>query len=213
MAEITGHVPLRGVRGRVRIYLDEEYALTVSAKSAGSTDLQLGQAVDRETILNMVGEDEKRRALHAALYYLGRAERSRAQVVRYLEAREYPPGIIEGAMEKIDGYGYVNDARFAGMLLRDRAKVKGKSKRAIRYEMLGKGLDAHTIEDTMAQYDDGDELKNAVRTARKYYTRNQDDKAAFKRKAGAALARRGYDWEVIRQALHAVQDGEYEEEM
>jgi regulatory protein len=212
MPEITGLVPLRGLKSRVRIFLDEEYAFTVSEKNIARMDLQVGHIIDPENILETVGDDEKNRALNTALYYLGRAERSRAQVVRYLEAREYLPGIIESVTEKIDGYGYVNDARFASILINDRAKVRGKSRRAIKYEMLEKGLDAQTIENAMAQYDHRDEMKNAMHIARKYYTKNECKKADFERKAGAALARRGYDWDVIRQVLRMVQDTEDEEE-
>ncbi|MFZ5974181.1 MAG: regulatory protein RecX [Bacillota bacterium] len=212
MPEITGLVPLRGVRGRLRVFLDEEYAFTVSEKKIAHMELKVGNAIDPREMLETVCEDEKNRALHSALYFLGRAERSRAQVVRYLEAREYLPEIIEGVIEKIEEYGYVNDTRFAGMLLNDRAKIRGKSRRAIKHEMAEKGLDAQTIEDAMAQYDQADEHRNAMHIAKKYYMKNEGNRQDFERKAGAALFRRGYDYDVIREVLHAVQDGREEEE-
>jgi len=207
MPKITGLVALRGVKGRVRVYIDGEHAVTVAQKNAARMGLRVGQDADREAVMQAVGEDEKTRAQRSALYYLGRAERSRAQVVRYLEAREYAPEIVNSVMDKVDAYGYVDDARYACMLVEDRARLRGKSRRAVRQEMREKGLDAATIEEAMALYGDREEMENAMRIARKYYQRNRGDREGFERKAGAALYRRGYDWEVIRDALRAVEEG------
>jgi len=207
MPKITGLVALRGVKGRVRVYIDGEHAVTVAQKNAARMGLRVGQDADREAVMQAVGEDEKTRAQRSALYYLGRAERSRAQVVRYLEAREYAPEIVNGVMDKVDAYGYVDDARYARMLVEDRARLRGKSRRAVRQEMREKGLDAATIEEAMALYGDREEMENAMHIARKYYQRNRGDREGFERKAGAALYRRGYDWEVIRDALRAVEEG------
>jgi regulatory protein len=207
MPKITGLVALRGVKGRVRVYIDGEHAVTVAQKNAARMGLRVGQDADREAVMQVVGEDEKTRAQRSALYYLGRAERSRAQVVRYLEAREYAPEIVNSVMDKVDAYGYVDDARYARMLVEDRARLRGKSRRAVRQEMREKGLDAATIEEAMALYGDREEMENAMRIARKYYQRNRGDREGFERKAGAALYRRGYDWEVIRDALRAVEEG------
>ncbi|MGI5908545.1 MAG: regulatory protein RecX [Christensenellales bacterium] len=208
MPKITGLVALCGVKGRVRVYIDGEHAITVAQKNAARMGLRVGQAADREAIMRAVGEDEKNRAQRSALYYLGRAERSRAQVVRHLEAREYAPEIVNSVMDKVDAYGYVDDARYARMLAEDRTRLRGKSRRAVRQEMREKGLDAATIEDAMALYGDRDEMENAVHIVRKYYERNRGDRESFERKAGAALYRRGYEWEVIRDALRAVEEGE-----
>jgi regulatory protein len=207
MPKITGLVALRGVKGRVRVYIDGEHAVTVAQKNAARMGLRVGQDADREAVMQAVGEDEKTRAQRSALYYLGRAERSRAQVVRYLEAREYAPEIVNGVMDKVDAYGYVDDARYARMLVEDRARLRGKSRRAVRQEMREKGLDAATIEEAMALYGDREEMENAMHIARKYYQRNRGDREGFERKAGAALYRRGYDWEVIRDALRAMEEG------
>ena len=207
MPKITGLVALRGVKGRVRVYIDGEHAVTVAQKNAARMGLRVGQDADREAVMQAVGEDEKTRAQRSALYYLGRAERSRAQVVRYLEAREYAPEIVNSVMDKVDAYGYVDDARYACMLVEDRARLRGKSRRAVRQEMREKGLDAATIEEAMALYGDREEMENAMHIARKYYQRNRGDREGFERKAGAALYRRGYDWEVIRDALRAMEEG------
>jgi len=206
MPQITELAALRGVKGRVRVFLEGEHALTIAQKNAARLGLRAGQDATREAIMEAVGSDEKTRAERAALYYLGRAERSRAQVMRYLEAREYAPEIVEIIMEKVDVWGYVDDARYARMLIEDRTKLRGKSRRAVRREMQEKGLNAATIEDAMAGCGDENERANAMHIARKYYQKNRDDREAFERKAGAALYRRGYDWEVIRDVVKAAQE-------
>lgn len=212
MPIITALAPLSGAKGRLRVFLDEEYTLTVLKKTAERMELQPGKSIDLRNFVEEIGEEEKNGALNAALHYLCRGERSRFQVARYLQAREYAPDIIDSVLEKIGGYGYVDDGRFARTLLNDRAKAKGKSRRAIRCEMREKGLDPETIEDAMAHYDDKDERSNAMRIAKRYYMKDRDDRAAFERKAGAALARRGYDWDTVREVLQALRDPDGEEE-
>jgi len=212
MPEITSLVPLRSAKDRMRVFIDQEHALTISKKSVDKLKLSVGSETDRDAILRQVEEDEKKAALNAALHYLGRAEHSRAEVARYLEVREYPAAVIEEVVEKMAYYGYVDDARYAGALVRDCAAVRGKSRRALKYDMQKKGLSPDTIEKAMGQYTDREERENAARIARRYLGREDAPKPELERKAAAALARRGYDWELIRDVMRALGRGEDGEE-
>lgn len=200
MEQITKIEFLYGVRNRIKIFLDEEYAFTISKKWIERLNLIENKEVDRQDLYDSVFKYEKQRAMNSAVYYLSRSDHSKAEMQKYLERREYFPEIIDEVMSKIQDYGYINDQRYANHLVESGAKVKGKSKRAIKYQMKEKGLDENTIEDALQGFNDEDEKINAMKVAKKYYAKNLE-KNEFKRKASAALARRGYAWDVVKEVI------------
>ena len=201
MPQISEIKPLYSAKGRNRIFLDDQLAITLSKKICVRLKLKEGQEMERAALLKLAWDEEIAEAANGALAYLARAEHSRAEVERRLEKKEYAPEIISEVLKMVCDYGYVDDQRFAQMRVRDGSTVRGKSRRALRYELREKGLESELIEEAIAQVDDADERNNALQLARKFMNRS----GAFpslERKAAAALSRRGYDWDIIREVLN-----------
>lgn len=155
----------------------------------------------------------------AALAYLERyassAETLRRVLRRKAERRcrlrgEDPAAaltLIEPVVEKALRLGLVDDARYAearvGSLRR-----RGGSARGIRAKLAAKGVDRETVEAAL-EGEDGDEeaAAHALARRRRLGPYRLRDRAAFREKDLAALARAGFPFGIAR----AVVDGEAQE--
>ncbi|MBO6935141.1 MAG: RecX family transcriptional regulator [Deltaproteobacteria bacterium] len=152
-----------------------------------------------------------RKALEAAaLRYLSQRGASRAQLARVLRRRvdrdarrreeEPPPEAdewIEEVLGKMEGWGYLDDAKFAV----DKAKAmrrRGASRRKIQAKLAEKGIDRELADEAL-----GEEDRDAERAAAdKLVKRRRFGRDPERRqKELAALARAGFSYDVAKAAL------------
>ena len=60
---------------------------------------------------------KKKLCMDAALTYLGTRMRSEREMLTYLKKKEYTPDEINQTMERLKGYGYIDDLAFAKELI------------------------------------------------------------------------------------------------
>ena len=107
---------------------------------------------------------------------------------------------IEWVIEKLLGQGYLNDEEFARFWVEQRNQFKPLAPRALRYELLRKGIDERTIESILDGAVDADAA--ALQAARSQSRRWQTlDEEMFRKKMAAFLQRRGFSWPVVRDVL------------
>lgn len=155
------------------------------------------------TNLSNKSDKSHRRAFDVALDYLALRDRSEKEIVEYLKKRKkYPDAEAEEALGKLKEYGYINDEKFARGLAVSLFS-SGRSSSVVRRELLKKGIDSALISEIITQVKPSfeDEVKIAYETiVRKYrLTSALDDKN--KNRVISFLARRGYEWDVIRKVL------------
>ena len=104
-------------------------------------------------------------------------------------------------------YGFVNDAEYAGMIVRHYAAM-GYGPGRMRTELSRRGVPKELWDDALAQLDGQDDAIDRLLAAR---LRGKDPADRKERdKAAAALYRRGYSWDDIRAAMrrYGADDGE-----
>ena len=147
----------------------------------------------------------KRRAMHL----LGGRDYGRNELIEKLR-NNYSEETAVKVAELMCEYGYVDDDRYAEKLARQYIKVRryGKSRAALM--MRQKLLDTETIENALEKYtseDITDEIAEILR--RKYRDRlflpGLEGKKEMQ-KITAALARRGYGYTDIKNALYRLKD-------
>ena len=91
--------------------------------------------------------------------------------------------------------GYVDDEVFARWWVENRNIIKGTSKRKLSSELAAKGIDRALIDRVLAESDRSD-LQELTKIIAKKRRRYPDE-----RKLATYLARQGFDYDDIRQAL------------
>lgn len=97
--------------------------------------------------------------------------------------------------ERLIEKGYVDDNKFARFWVENRFVNKGVSKRKLRSELISKGINSTIISQMLSETErsDREEMKKIIRKKRPHYP---DDKKLL-----AYLARQGFDYEEIKQAI------------
>ena len=130
----------------------------------------------------------------------------------YLDRKGFNQDVIDATIEKLKGYGYLDDFAFARDWVSSRMATKPMGKVMIKRELIYKGIDNEIIEEALARVSHEEEEEQAYNLALKYQKRYGDlaPREQFY-KIGQALARRGFSWEMIKRAVGRL-DLEQEEE-
>ena len=136
-----------------------------------------------------------------ALSLLDRRDYSRAELLRKLTEKGFDAAASETALDRLTELGFVDDARYAPIVVRHYA-AKGYGAQRIRAELQRRGIPKQLWDAAMAEMPEQDETLDRLLRAR---LRGADvsDRAALK-KATDALRRKGYGWDEISDAVERV---------
>ncbi|HEX6368732.1 MAG TPA: regulatory protein RecX [Longimicrobium sp.] len=212
--KITALPPQKHDPDRLSVFVDGEFRMGLSAEVALAASLCVGQTVDEARLLELERRDRGWQAREAALRLLSVRPRSAAELARRLRMKGYEPEIGEEVIARLRDLGMIDDAAFAGTLVRDRVRLKPQGARRLANELRAKGVDDETartaIRETMEGEDTG-ERELARRAAEKWRPRAGEEPARARRRLHGYLARRGFDADVIREVLDEAAPDDAEE--
>lgn len=141
-----------------------------------------------------------------ALRQLSAAPRSRAQLAQAMARKDVPEAVAERVLDRFEEVGLVDDAAYAGMLVRTRQAERGLARRALAVELRRKGIDQETAQEALAGVDGDDEIEaaRAVVEKRLRSMSGLEDEVK-RRRLVATLARKGHppgvSFRVVDEAL------------
>lgn len=208
---ITKIAPQLRDAGRVSIFLDGQFAVALDATAAEERGLRVGQGLSSAAMAELRATDELGKAVDKALAFLTARPRSIREVRDRLKEKEVPPATIEAVIARLAGWGYIGDEGFARYWVENRGANQPRGKRLLRQELWRKGVERETT-DRVLEESEIDEFGDALALARKraHQVRTLDEQTQ-RRRIGAFLQRRGYDWPTVKRALDglfAESDGE-----
>lgn len=190
-SSITAISPQKKNRGRCNIFVDGEYAFSLSEKIAAS--LQVGAVLSPEEQQRLLHEDEKQKAFDRCLHYLRYRPRSRAEIIGYLEKKGFSGPAVQNAISRLESYGYIDDKSFARMWIESRCRSRPKGEFALRHELRQKGVDEAIIDQILTDFEETGPAWRAV--APRLAAWAKLDRPALKQKFYQYLNRRGFSWE------------------
>ncbi len=149
--------------------------------------------------------DDPATVLDAALRFLEARQRSEAEVRRRLTEHGYRSDLVDGAITRLTEVGILDDAAFAAAWIASRDRAHPRGERALRRELVLKGLERSVIDAAMEDRrgtgsDAADDVDEAA--ARRLIERNAAalqriaDPRSRRQRAYALLARHGFDPDV-----------------
>jgi regulatory protein len=198
---ITALVAQKKNPDRVSVYLDGKFAFGLAAIEA--VRLRRGQVLTGADIERLQAADDVEKAREKALRFLSNRPRSEWEVRQNLLKAGYGNETIERVLERLRGVGLVDDAAFVRYWLENRAQFKPKGAVALRQELRRKGVDREVIDSVLEESDQAEDkaaLQAALARAERY---RQLPRQEFAQKLGAYLARRGFGYETVREAVQA----------
>lgn len=143
-----------------------------------------------------------------ALAYLNRFDCTTKKLRDYLRknAEEGMAELIDELLERYQSSGLVSDARFAATAVR-RLSQRGSSGRAIAFRLGLKGVPGEVVSEALSARalesaePDLDAARNLVRRRKLGHFRPEEERAEYRRRDLATLARAGFDFDTARRAL------------
>ena len=194
---VTALVIQKRNKQRVNVYLDGQFAFGLAAIEAAK--LRKGQYLSDEEIARLKAIDEIETAYEQALHLLSFRPRSTEEIRRKLGERKYSQAAIEAAIERLEQGGLLDDEAFARFWVDNRAQFGPRSIRALRYEMRRKGVPEAIIRSALQGLDETEAAYQAARSLARRLT--QADRQIFYKRVGDFLARRGFGFGIIREAV------------
>jgi len=194
-------------KGRVKVFLDGGFAFSLSLPVAAEVGLHKGQTLSLPEIERLKSADRLHRSLNSALRYMSPRPRSEAEIRARLNRHGFDADIIEQVLTKLKEQGLVDDIAFARFWRENRESFRPRSRRLIELELKQKGVDAETIAEATAGVDDEPGAYQAAQ--RKARSLVGLDYSSFRKRLGAFLKRRGFDYELVNRTIDRVwQEGD-----
>jgi regulatory protein len=140
--------------------------------------------------------------------------RSRSELAKALQQRAVPEDAASAVLDRMEEVGLVDDAAFADSWVRSRQSRRHLSRRALRQELVRKGVERDDIDNALEQVDADDEHAAAKELAMKKLRSmsGMDRQVQYRRLAGA-LARRGFSSGITARVLDEVLNGSGDDEI
>ena len=135
--------------------------------------------------------------------YLGKRDRTEAEVRGRLAAKDADEAAIDGALAALIRQGYVDDARYARTFAEDRRRLDDWGPERIERRLLALGVDRELVAAALADRDATDELDAAVALLRRRFGAAIAASESERERALGVLARKGYDLELAYDAVRA----------
>jgi len=182
---------------RVNVYLDGQYAFGVTLVVAAN--LRKGQHLSDEEIDQLKSQDTRDKAYNHAIFFLGFRSRSQVEIENYLRGKKYSPEVITETVDRLIWEEYLSDESFARTWVAERERFRPRSRKALRYELRQKGVSDKVIENVLADLDEDELAWQAIEGKLRQW--QHLDQADFNKKVLGFLSRRGFNYEIARQAV------------
>lgn len=194
---ISKLAPSKRVEGRWLAFLEDGTILRLGENEVVGFALYAGKELDEEEAAALLDSARRSGLKEKAIELLSRKPQSRKELERKLvqwEAGEEETAAICDRMEEL---GYVNDASYAAQVVRHYS-AKGFGPKKLRDELYRRGVPRELWDEALEQAEDpAGAIDDFV--AKKLAGKTPDRKEL--KKVSDALARRGYSWGDISEAL------------
>ena len=160
--------------------------------------LKKGDEISEEKLNDLVFQSQYQRAKSRAVWYLDRKDRTAKDLYNKLCLAGFDKKAVAKVIARLQEVGLVDDRRFAENYA-SRLMEGNVSKREALQKMLHKGVPYDMAKDVLAECDSDEGAQIEALINKKYRTKLMVD--GGKEKVYAALIRKGFSYEAVKNAL------------
>lgn len=193
---------------RINLYIDNEFYCGLSLETIMKNHLKEGQIVTKEGLDYLITQTERENALSRAVGYISKSQKSKKQVIEYLQKKGYDEETSFYVISKLEEYHFVDDELFAKNYIKYKNKTNGSKK--IKMELKQKGVEEDLVNSAIEDYASD---RDSIEFVANKYLKNKVKDLKTKQKAYRHLLSRGYGYEDINFVLNKIfTEGETESE-
>lgn len=194
---------------RVNLFINEEFAFSLSAELVYKHKLQPKQEVDVEKIKILALEDSLIKCKNTSLKIIERSYKTEKEMVEKLLSKEYEKDIVVETIKFLKEYNFIDDKKYAKMYINDKVKKEGKNK--IKYALLRKGVKEDVVLELLDTIEDDKVVEIATELAIKklrVLEKRENDKRILSQKLYRFLMSKGYNYDLVSAVTKDVVKGE-----
>ena len=200
---------VRRLPGRIRVSFDDGRTADVPPPLFQLFKLRTGDQVDPDQWRENWERQAYAFALERAAALLGVRDATEHETAERLRKSGYPEQTVARVMQTLTQAGYVDDERYAGHFVESKGRRYGS--RRLYGELRRKGVSEDVARGALEELSPGDEAETARRQAERLLARKDASDPDVRRKAVQALVRRGFGWDIAREAVESVSGEDTEE--
>lgn len=187
--------------GRYSIFVDEDYAFSLTEASLIDSKLAKGDEVTKQQVESFKHLSADDKLYDLVIRYIAIRPRTQWEIETYLARKDSPAPKIEQITNKLSKLDLIDDTKFARAYVADRRLLRPTSRRKIIIELLKRHVANDIIQLVVGNesQDERSALVEIVQRKRKQ-TRYQDDLKLMQ-----YLARQGFNFADIKEALRVDQ--------
>ena len=190
---------------KYHLYIDDVFFGVFLDEMLAKYELKTGQEIEEDLLYSIKEENDEKLAFLMAVSYLEKYNVSAKGLKDYLYRKGFKKNNIESAVEKLKGYGYLDDRNFAKNYFESLSSSKGR--RVIVNKLKEKGISQEIIDELLENVDDEDEEERARILAEKF-AKNRENNLKNKQKCFAHLIYKGYDYSVAQKIVNDLFKGD-----
>lgn len=205
MAKITKIEIQKRNKERVNLFLDGEYAFSISAELVYKEGLNTKDEIDSEKLKVLAEHESLIRCKDSALRIIERSYKTEKEVRDKLILKGYEENSINKSIEFLKEYNFINDSNYTKAFISYKLKSQGSEK--IKYTLIQKGISKESIDEELSNLNKENEKNIALDIAKKKLAiiiKKENDKYKISGKLYRYLISKGYGYDVINEVVKEV---------
>lgn len=194
-------------QGLVEVTFDDGSSLVVDAELSVVHKLARGLELGADALEALRRDQHHLEARQRLVRHLAVRRKTRRECALYLKRLGFGDGAVEAALEKATALGMIDDQSYAEAYTRTQQRGARKGPRAIRYELLQRGVDRDTAERAVQPVTDRETQMSGARAAAERKAASLAGDPRGRAKLAQFLMRRGYDGDVAAEVARAMLGG------
>lgn len=206
MPQITDIKPQKRQK-RFNVFVDGKFAFGLDADTLVKSGLKINQEIFPETIEKLIKENEFGKVYERVLKFLSYRPRSEKELKDWFVKKQVGDELQKMISQKLKDLGYLNDEEFARWWVEQRMSFRPAGKRLLAMELRQKGISSEIINQQFSNLaiKQFSEIELAQKVAeKKFKSLKHLSGLELRQKLAATLARRGFNWETIKEVLNSV---------
>lgn len=203
MPTVTSIKTQKKKEARFNIFLDGKFAFSLPAEALAKAGLHTGQELSPEQVASLIKESDFTFTFEKVLKFLSFRPRSEFEIDEYMLRQNIGEETRKMVMQKLEQLKLIDDEAFAKWWLDQRSVFRPEGRRLVGFELKRKGIAKEIIEELMTEGRPRTaDVFLAEKLAEKRLTRLKKlPEIEAEKKIWAYLARKGFSFEVIKEAV------------
>jgi regulatory protein len=182
---------------RYSIFVDGEYAFSLSETALLTSKITRGQELSQEELRELQGLSINDKLYNKTTRYAALRPHTLWEISEYLRRQQASPTLTAEILNKLSNIGLIDDTKYAQSYVHDRQLLRPTSRRKIMFELQKKHVAKEIIEAVLTEGEQSDQSAlHSLIERKRQQTRYQDDLKLMQ-----YLARQGFGYGDIKEAL------------